>query len=335
MDKVSVIVPVYNVEQYLSRSLDSIISQTYDNLEIICINDGSTDGSQAILNQYKELDDRIIIYNNPTHSTAAETRNFGIDIATGKYIMFVDSDDYAASIMVENMVKYISLTNAEVVIANYYARNFKKYLSNDIFVRYEQLEYVPRDAGIAPVNKDIPFNYLCFVVPCWNKIYSADFLKTKNLKFPLIPIYEDLVFWADVFTSAERIFYTPDAYYFYRRKRKGSLMQKRDENVFYVVDIHKMVKEIFKKHGTYEKMKTVLDYIMIRDFLIKIHTVSLPYNEQLFNIVKEYNPDVDLEELNKLSLTDDSRQYIEYYRDLKENNFEDFLIKTKDIKIDV
>ena len=124
MCKVSVIIPVYNVEQYLSRSLDSIISQTYKNLEIICINDCSTDGSAEVLEQYRELDERIMVYNNTEKQTASYSRNLGIEKSTGKYIMFVDGDDYIASNYVESMVKHISSKCAEVVISDYYTLNF-------------------------------------------------------------------------------------------------------------------------------------------------------------------------------------------------------------------
>ena len=110
MHKVSIIIPVYNIEKYLSRCLESIVSQTYPNLEIICINDGSTDNSPNILEQYKKLDSRIIIINTEHYGPGA-ARNKGIEIATGKYTMFVDSDDYMSSNTVEALVDCITQSN--------------------------------------------------------------------------------------------------------------------------------------------------------------------------------------------------------------------------------
>ena len=332
MSNVSIIIPVYNVEKYLSRCLDSIISQTYQDFEIICINDGSTDNSRLILEQYQKLDDRIIIYDNKKHTTAAETRNFGIDVAKGKYIMFVDSDDYIATTMVEKMVGYIEQTGAEVIVTDYFARNFRKYISNH---RYIYRSHIDCDSMIK-LDKNDALKYLYLSVTCWNRIFSAEFFRKKNVRFPLYPIYEDLVFWADVYLNADKIYYVPEAYYFYRRKKQGSLMQKRDENVLFVVDVHEKTAELFKQHNMYKKMKTVLDYIMIRDFCVRIFSLASPYNEILFNRVKERNYDIDISEFDELKLGEESGSYVKYYELLVENNFEDFCIKTKEhIPIDV
>lgn len=328
MCKVSVIVPVYNVEKYLSRSLDSIISQTYTNIEIICINDGSTDNSANILEHYKKLDDRIIIYNTK-HNSAAASRNFGIDKANGEYIMFVDSDDYISSVMVEKMLKYITETNADIVISDYCSLNFRKDLSPAKYTHYRQKDDIPNTCEIIEIDKKENYNYLCFTVTCWNKIYSTEFLKSQKLKFPNYPIFEDLIFWADVYLNAEKIYYTPQPFYYYRKRRKGSLMAKRDEYVFWVVPLHQDVAELFKKHNKYDDMKNILDYIMIRDFCVKIFLLEQPYKEQLFNIVKKYNPDINYEELEKLELKDETRQYIKYYKILSESNFDDFCKKTE------
>ena len=189
MEKVSIIIPVYNVEQYLSKSLDSVISQTYKNIEIICINDCSTDNSAAILEQYQKLDDRIIIYNNMEKQTASYSRNFGIDKSTGKYIMFVDGDDYIASNYVESMINHISSTGADVVISDYYTLNFWKDESPNKFYYYWQYDKVPYNIENVRIDTDEVKNFVYFAVPCWNKIFSSEFLKSKKITFPPIDIY--------------------------------------------------------------------------------------------------------------------------------------------------
>ena len=90
--KISVIIPVYNTERYLPRCLDSVLSNTYDNLEVICINDGSTDNSINILDNYKVSDERVVVINQKNSGVSA-ARNAGINVATGEYIAFIDSDD--------------------------------------------------------------------------------------------------------------------------------------------------------------------------------------------------------------------------------------------------
>ena len=329
MHKVSVIVPVYNVEQYLSRSLDSILSQTYKNIEVICVNDCSTDSSAEILKQYGKLDDRIIIYNNEKKQTASYSRNFGIDKATGKYIMFVDGDDYIASNYIESMVKHISSTDAEVVISDYYSLNFWKDESPAKYYCYWQYDKIPCNEEITKIDIKDPINFLNFAVPCWNKIFSAEFLKTKDVKFPPIHIYEDVVFWGKLWLNTEKLYYTPNAFYFYRRKRSGSLTSKRDEDVYYVITIHKMLADEFRKHNMYEKMKNILDYIMIRDFLSKLFLFPEDLGKKLFYKIKNENYELNLDEMRNIGLCEDAKKFIDYYKILIESEYEDFCKKTK------
>lgn len=118
MDKISIIVPVYNVENYLPKCLDSIINQTYKNLEIIVIDDGSTDSSSVICDDYVILDKRIIVLHQENHGLSA-ARNLGIKIATGRFVGFVDSDDFINTEMFEKMFNRIIETCADVVMCNY------------------------------------------------------------------------------------------------------------------------------------------------------------------------------------------------------------------------
>ena len=329
MHKVSIIVPVYNVEQYLSRSLDSILSQTYKNIEVICVNDGSKDNSLQILGQYQKLDNRIIIYNNPKHTTASATRNFAIDKAVGEYIMFVDGDDYIASNYVESMVKHIAETESDVVISDYYTLNFWKDESDKKYMYYWQYDKVPYMTDCVAIDKNILNNFLYFAVPCWNKIYSTKFLKEKNVQFPKIQIYEDVVFWGDAWLKAEKVAYTPRAYYFYRKKRTGSLTTKRDEDVYLVITIHKMLADLFKKHNMYDKMKNILDYIMIRDFLSKLSLFPANLGKNLFKKIKEENYQLDFDGMKSILTSEAGEKYLDYYKILLENTYEDFCEKTK------
>ena len=114
-EKVSVIVPVYNVEQYLARCLDTVLAQTYENLEVICVNDGSTDNSLNILEHYARFDSRIKIVNKENGGLGS-ARNAGIKEAEGKYILFLDSDDYIASFAVEHLVKNAEKNNADICL---------------------------------------------------------------------------------------------------------------------------------------------------------------------------------------------------------------------------
>lgn len=119
MIKVSIIVPIYNVEKYLKRCLDSLVNQTLNDIEIICINDGSTDGSLEILNEYGRRDDRIVIINQENSGLSA-TRNKGIDIAKGQFIGFVDSDDWVSKDYFEKLYNSAIQNEAEIAVGGDY-----------------------------------------------------------------------------------------------------------------------------------------------------------------------------------------------------------------------
>ena len=329
MAKVSVIIPAYNVKKYLSRCLDSVVSQTYKDLEIICINDGSTDKTQDVIEKYAQFDNRIIAISTG-HEGVAHARNLGIKIANGKYIIFVDSDDYIASIMVEELVNYIEKTKAEVVISDHASSNFRRDLFKSAYIHYKQLDCVDT-ADIIPIDKDNLSNYLNLVATCWNKIFSSEFLKSKSIKFPSGIMYEDVIFWAKVFLNAQKMCYVPKAYYFYRRNRTGSLMSLSDEHAFDIITVHNMLQELFIKYNMYDKIKNILDYIKIRDFIIKILTLEEPYKERFFNMVKTLNIEVNYEELENLELDENAKKYIQYFRLFQDNDYENFCNLTKDI----
>ena len=125
--KISIIIPVYNVEKYLRECLNSVVNQTMRDIEIICVNDGSTDGSLDILKEYAKKDDRIIVINQ-TNGFVESARNNGLKIAKGEYIQFVDSDDYLELNACETAYKYALLYNADVVVFGY--KNFPEQVGN-------------------------------------------------------------------------------------------------------------------------------------------------------------------------------------------------------------
>ena len=118
--KVSIIVPVYNVEEYLRKCLDSLVNQTYQNIEIIIVNDGTKDNSQSIIDEYKKKFSKLINSYMKENGGLASARNYGIDKATGEYIMFVDSDDYIDTNMVEKLVRTASKKYSDIVVSNFY-----------------------------------------------------------------------------------------------------------------------------------------------------------------------------------------------------------------------
>lgn len=176
--KISVIIPIYNVEQYLSQCLDSIINQTYTNLEIILINDGSTDNSEKICNQYKLLDPRIIVIHK-TNGGLSDARNTGIKIATGDYISFVDADDFIDKNMYTILFQKINTTNADIIWYNHYNYQSSNEISkSSIFVQEKQY-LLPKD------NYKFQYDLLNkyhLIGYCWNKLYKKSIF--NSILFP-------------------------------------------------------------------------------------------------------------------------------------------------------
>lgn len=186
MTKLSIIVPVYNVEKYLPKCLESLIKQTLNDIEIICVNDGSMDNSLAILKEFASKDSRIRIIDNQ-HQGVAKTRNTGIEQSTGEYIGFVDSDDYIDIDFFEKLYNSATKSNSDIAIASI--------LKHKNFFNIYNAKYTKEETAITIQDKI----KLCedkkhFFFYAWNKIYHSGFIKKNNIKFSEGQIYEDVMF---------------------------------------------------------------------------------------------------------------------------------------------
>lgn len=186
MTKLSIIVPVYNVEKYLPKCLESLIKQTLKDIEIICVNDGSMDNSLAILKEFASKDSRIRIIDNQ-HQGVAKTRNTGIEQSTGEYIGFVDSDDYIDIDFFEKLYNSATKSNSDIAIASI--------LKHKNFFNIYNAKYTKEETAITIQDKI----KLCedkkhFFFYAWNKIYHSGFIKKNNIKFSEGQIYEDVMF---------------------------------------------------------------------------------------------------------------------------------------------
>ena len=221
MEKISVIVPIYNVEKYLKQCLDSIINQTYKNLEIILVNDGSTDKSGSICEQYKCMDNRIKLINK-NNGGLSDARNIGLLNATGEYISFIDSDDFISLNMYEVLYNNIIKSKSDIVWCDY-----NIYITNQMIQKHnlfpEQKEYVINHL----FAKDL-FNLYHLEAFVWNRLYKREIF--KNVRFPVGRRCEDGYIVIAILSKARKITVIPEALYFYR-KREDSLSSKRQKNI--------------------------------------------------------------------------------------------------------
>ncbi|EOP66407.1 MULTISPECIES: glycosyltransferase family 2 protein [Bacillus cereus group] len=230
--KISVIVPIYNMECYLRRCLDSLIAQSYSDLEIITINDGSTDASLDILYEYAQKDSRIIVVEKENKGVSS-ARNMGIEMATGAYIGFVDPDDWIDKNMYESMYSAGVKENADIVMCTY-VREFEHYSKIKQFNcprvfcysgKEVQLKAMRRLVG--PVKDEIANpEFLDAWGTVWSKLYRAEIIKSNNLKFTdlnVIGSNEDSLFNIHALYYAEIFVFLNEPYYHYWKGNSKSV----------------------------------------------------------------------------------------------------------------
>jgi len=233
MPKVSVIVPVYNVEAFLNTAMDSLVRQTLKDIEFICVNDGSRDGSPAILNEYAARDPRIILINKENEGYG-KAMNIGIDRASGEYIGILEADDYVALTMFEDLYKAASENNLDWVKADFYRFTTDKE-KESITYTYSHLSCNPLDYGCVfrPAEKQSSFLYL---MNTWSGIYRLSFLRSHNIRHHETPgaSFQDNGFWFQTFMFAERAMILDTPFYRVRRDNPGSSVH--DPNKVYAIN---------------------------------------------------------------------------------------------------
>ncbi|MGM0753098.1 MAG: glycosyltransferase family 2 protein [Bacillota bacterium] len=212
---VSIIVPAYNVEKYIEKCLSSILEQTYSNIEVIVVNDGSTDKTGQLIDNVSQQDSRVRVLHKKNAGVSA-ARNSGIDISTGEYLVFVDGDDYIAQDYVEYMLSLIENTGSEFCLSK---RCFTK--SGEKQTESEYIEKLqPEDATALLLSPDV-------IVGCWNKIFKRSFLFDNNLKFSTTLFYgEGLSFITTASQLSNSVGVGNRKVYYYRRNNEASATTK-------------------------------------------------------------------------------------------------------------
>ena len=235
MCEVSIVVPIYNVEKYLRRCFDSLINQTFTNIEIIALNNGSTDNSLNILKEYANRDKRIKIIDN-NNLGVSEARNIGIKEAKGNYIVFIDSDDWIDKDMVEVLHNSIDSNFCDLVMCTY-IREFEDHSKEKVFNLPEVNLYVDNEVKeqllrklVGPVGKELANpEYLDALGTVWAKMYKTSMLKDKDLKFvdlKEIGSGEDTLFNIFVFNEVNKVILLNKPMYHYWRGNSNSITSR-------------------------------------------------------------------------------------------------------------
>ena len=236
MAEVSIIVPVYQVEKYISQCIESVLNQTFKDFELILIDDGSKDNSGIICDSYAAKDDRIaVIHTN--NNGAATARNIGLQRASGRYIAFLDGDDYLAENMIERLYGEIENSEYDVVVSDFLnilpdeKDNFSLQLKEKTVSGREVLEHLKNEK-----------NYGVWTI-VWNKIYKREVL--KNIRFPDGKYFEDEFFSDKLYLNSNKIHIIPDVLCYHRVLASSTMNTQRTENYLDLIDALKERMEIY------------------------------------------------------------------------------------------
>lgn len=255
--KISIVVPIYNADEYLLQCLQSIEQQTYNNLEIICIDDGSVDSSFAIAQSFAKRDPRFVVIRKENGGQSS-ARNMGLENATGEFVMFVDSDDWIEPDVAEGALRTILDTNADCVMWSYmreYGQNKKKkqiFDQDRLFDKAACRDLQRQIIGLSKEELKHPEN-VDALAPVWSKLLRREIIEKRGLRFTdtsVIGPWEDGFFILQYFEDAEKIAYVDKAWYHYR---KGSgvttVSQYKPKLQEYWENRQKLLKTYIQEHG--------------------------------------------------------------------------------------
>ncbi|WP_405294779.1 glycosyltransferase family 2 protein [Methanobrevibacter sp.] len=296
--KISVIVPVYNTEKYLRECLDSVVNQTFRDIEIICINDGSTDSSLDILNEYEKLDDRISVFSQD-NSGLSITRNNGMKISKGKYIYFMDSDDYLELTAFEELYTISERDDLDLLV--FKLMNFDDETGEKYTSEYYEMESLKDWYGKIFNFSEIGANVLNFAVSASGKFFKKDLI--KDLTFPENLIFEDNLFFANALIKAKKVSIY-DKHLYNRRIRSNSITTTKTIKFADSIIILNRIISLAKEVGVYEELKVGLAQKKIDLGLIRYSDVGLEFKEEFFTKLnhdfKDFEEEYERDILDKL-----------------------------------
>lgn len=281
MVDISVIVPIYNAEKYLNKCVDSLINQTKKELEFILVNDGSTDKTEEIIKSYK--DSRIKYFKNKNQGIG-KTRNFGIEKATGKYIMFLDSDDYLKNNACEILYKSVEKNDADLAICDFY-----KIYDSGVEEKIKLLSFKPTTLRKTPslVNE--------INLAPWNKLYKKELITKNKIKFVENLKYEDAPFVIEAFSKAGKIIKV-DEYLNYYLIHGNSETTVRDKRCFDILKIIDLIRKNTKNEAYLQEEINKLTVRIITNYTIqqrnqKDKNVGLDFIDEAFSYLEKEVPD--------------------------------------------
>ena len=276
--KLSIVALVYNLEKYLPRCLDALVNQTLDNIEILCVDDGSTDSAPEIIEDYKKRYPDLIKTFHKENGGEFTTRNYGLDKATGEYVTFVDTDDYVEHNWAEKLYNAAKENNADMAVCGFERIDLK---TNKVVGR----DMISHGYTCKTVTPDDDF--MVFINPApWNKIYKRE--KIKDLRFLPFRGFNDTMFLTESFTRIEKIAFVPEVLYHYFLRYDSQIHTVNEKDVNNLKKYLLEVKDFYIKTDNYEKMKYILDLMAFIHLGVSVmYRASYDKSINIRNMIKE------------------------------------------------
>lgn len=291
MKKVSVIVPVYNVEKYLERCLNSLVNQTLEDIQIIVVNDGSPDNSQEIIERFeKQYPEKLKGYVKE-NGGLSDARNYGMQFIEGEYVAFVDSDDYVDETMYEKLYDKAMEEESEIVICGYYKVNDATYTMTR--AQYGNMEEYGMSCKENPIIIEMNAPY------AWNKLIKWDLLKRSGVKFPKGYTYEDIPTMYLLLAMANRVSKVDEQLYYYIIERKGSITATFSRTRNLIMKSLDLFNQRFKEAGLFDEFRDELVVITLRHIYFRFIEFKRYDDKKMkkelvkegFRILDKYFPD--------------------------------------------
>lgn len=315
--KVSIIIPVYNTDEYLRECLDSVVNQTLSEIEIICVDDGSTDSSLKILKEYAEKDKRINILQQ-NNSGAGRARNNGLRLATGEFLYFLDSDDYIKEATLETLYKKAIETDSDICLCRHVELNTQtqEFLDCPWSLREEIL---PKKESFS--FKDMPENLLELCPPnLFIKLFRRSFIEEQGIFFQEIKTCNDVYFSFSSMLLAKKIATINEVFCIYRT-RHNNLTKTRGEHAECILKAYQEIKTTLEKRGLFKQSEETFYKASIRNFTYEYWHCRQRKRFELLNLAKKFLPksyfSILLEEISVKSYFKSFCGAIEFIRDDK------------------
>lgn len=278
MAKVDIVVPIYNVEEYLGRNLESLMNQTFKDIRILCINDGSTDNSQKVIDEYVAKDNRFESYTKQ-NGGLSDARNYGLKYVNSDYVMFIDSDDFCEPTMVEESLNAMLGNHADMVVFGY----------NQFYTETNQKEEIKLgvESGVYSL-KENP-SILAFTPnAAWNKMYKTKLFIDNDIRYPFGYRHQDLGTTAKLMYLSDKIVYLDKPLYNYLIDRPNNITRQIDNKIYHIIDMSKEILDYYQEKNIYDDYYDELNYLVERNLITALRkSVKLKDKKFVFKFIDD------------------------------------------------